>query len=389
MSTKNTTRWATFAMFLANGFGFGSWATGIAPLKTLLHLSAGELSIALLAMSIGGLIAMQPANHLTQKVGGTGAAMRLAGFAFAGALTLPFMAPHLPFLIAACALLGAAGCLMGVAINAHASKLERDWGSPIMSSFHAGFSLGGLLGTGFGAMLLSLHIPAHSLMLPSAAIVLTLVATASSFAGPGDTEKHEGQPIFRLPEKSILGLAAILTLSFMSEGAMADWSGIYLTSLGENPARAAAGYAAFSATMVLGRLTGDLIVQRFGRSLVIGLGTALAATGLLIATAIPTFAAVIFGFALVGVGFSNVVPCVFSAAAQRASSPAAGIAAVSTAGFGGFLSGPPLIGAVAAQHGMRAGIFVIALAATLAALLSLRLKAGSRAEERATAQGVH
>lgn len=387
--TLSTARWATFAMFLANGFGFGAWATGIAPLKTMLHLSAGELSMALLAMSIGGLIAMQPASHLTQKVGGTGQAMRLAGFAFAGALTLPFMAPHLPFLIAACSLLGAAGCLMGVSMNAHASKLERDWGAPIMSSFHAGFSLGGLLGTAFGALLLSLHLPTSFLMLPSALIVLSVVTAASGLAGPGDTEKHVGQPIFRLPEKSILGLAAILTLSYLSEGAMADWSGIYLTSLGENPAKAAAGYAAFSATMVLGRLTGDQIVQRFGRTLVIGLGSAMAASGLLIATALPNFAAVIFGFALVGVGFSNVVPCVFSTAAERASSPAAGIAAVSTAGFGGFLSGPPLIGAVAAHYGMRSGIFVIALAATLAAILSLRLKASNRAEERAVSHAAH
>jgi MFS family permease len=256
-----------------------------------------------------------------------------------------------------------------------------------MSSFHAGFSLGGLLGTGFGSLLLSLHLPTQFMMLPSALIVLSIVAIAAGLVGPGDTSKPEGQPMFRLPEKSIWGLALILTLSFMSEGAMADWSGIYLTTLGENPAKAAAGYAAFSATMVLGRLTGDQIVHRFGRSLVIGVGSALAATGLLLATAFPSFATVIFGFALVGVGFSNVVPCVLSSAAERASNPAAGIAAVSTAGFGGFLSGPPLIGAVAAHHGMRAGIGVIAIAATIAAIASLRLKAQSNAGRPAMVPG--
>jgi hypothetical protein len=100
----------------------------------------------------------------------------------------------------------------------------------------------------------------------------------------------------------------------------------------------------------------------------------LAAAGLILATALPWFTAVVAGFALVGAGLSNVVPCVFSTAAARASSPAAGIAEVSTAGFGGFLSGPPLIGAVAAKFDMRAGIGVIAAAATLAALVSLRLK---------------
>jgi Nitrate/nitrite transporter len=371
-------RWATFALFLAHGFGFGTWATGIAPLKTMLGLSAGSLAIALLAMSIGGLVAMQPASRLTQMVGGTGRASKLATAGFGLALAIPFLSLNLPALIAACALLGAAGCLMGVAINAHASKIESDWGAPLMSSFHAGFSLGGLLGTGFGALLLTLHMPTHFLLLPASVIVVSLVAIASGWLGLGDTARHENQPMFRFPERSLWGLALILMLSFMSEGAMADWSGIYLTTLGESPARAAAGYAAFSATMVLGRLTGDKIVQRFGRSLVIGIGCALASTGLIIATVFPNLLSVVFGFALVGIGFSNVVPCVFSTAAAKASSPAAGIAEVSTAGFGGFLSGPPLIGAVAAHHGMRAGIGVIALAATLAALIALRLKPSAK-----------
>ena len=340
----------------------------------MLSLSAAQLSWALLAASIGGVIAMQPASHIIQKLGGTGRATRYASFLWVVALALPLLAPNLWVLIAACAVFGATTCLMDVAMNAHASKVESDWGSAIMSSFHAGFSLGGLLGTGFGALLLTMHIPTHVMMLPAAAAVLLLVALATPRLGPGDTAKHEGAPIFRLPERSIALLAVVLTLCFMSEGAMADWSGIYLTSLGETPARAAAGYAAFSATMVLGRFFGDLVVQRLGRALVIGAGCALASFGLIVATALPYLYTIVIGFAFVGAGLSNVVPCVFSTAAARASSPAAGIAEVSTAGFGGFLTGPVLIGAVAAHYGMRAGIGVIAAAATLAALFSLRLK---------------
>ena len=373
-SALSAARWSTFAMFLANGFGFGAWATAIAPLKAILSLSTAQLSIALLAMTIGGVIAMQPASHLIQKIGGTGRATRITGVLWAAALALPLLSPNLLALIAACALFGATICLMDVSMNAHASKVESDWGSAIMSSFHAGFSLGGLIGTGFGALMLSLHVPTHWLLLPGAVLVLAMVALASRFLGPGDTTKHEGQPIFRLPERRIALLAVVLSLCFMSEGAMADWSGIYLTSLGETPARAAAGYAAFSATMVLGRLIGDLLVRRLGRVVVIGGGSALAAAGLILATALPWFSVIVCGFALVGAGLSNVVPCVFSTAAARASSPAAGIAEVSTAGFGGFLSGPPLIGAIAARHGMRAGIGVIAAAATLAAIFALGLK---------------
>ncbi len=367
-------RWSTFAMFLANGFGYGVWATSLAPLKALLSLSAAQLSWALLAMSLGGVIAMQPASYIVQKLGGTGRTTRYTGFVWSLTLALPLLAPNLWLLIAACAVFGATTCLMDVAMNAHASKVESEWGSAIMSSFHAGFSLGGLLGTGFGALLLVRHVPTQFLLLPAAALVLILVAVATPHLGPGDTAKHEQGPIFRFPEKRIALLAVVLTLSFMSEGAMADWSGIYLTSLGATPARAAAGYAAFSATMVLGRFSGDVVVRRLGRRLVIGAGCALASAGLIVATALPWFTAIVIGFAFVGAGLSNVVPCVFSTAAARASPPAAGIAEVSTAGFGGFLTGPPMIGAVAAKHGMRAGIGVIAAAATLAALFAFRLK---------------
>jgi MFS family permease len=371
-------RWATFAVFVANGFGFGSWATAIPSLKTMLALSAGQLSIALLAMSIGGVIAMQPASHLIEKIGGTGRSTTRLGFVFAAALALPPLAPNLIGLVIACAAVGGSICLMDVAMNAHATRIEKDWGSAINSSFHAGFSLGGLIGTGFGALLLTLHVPTPLLLVPVALIVALTIALAAPHLGAGDTEKREQGPIFRLPERSIALLAIVLTLCFMSEGAMADWSGIYLTGLGEAPARAAAGYAAFSATMVLGRLTGDLMVRHFGRPFVIGAGCALAAFGLILATALPNFYAIVSGFALVGIGLSNVVPCVFSTAAARASSPAAGIAEVSTAGFGGFLSGPPLIGAVAAAFGMRAGIGVIAAAATLAALFAIGLRKGAK-----------
>lgn len=371
-------RWSTFALFAANGFGFGAWTTAIAPLKAALSLTTGQLSIALLVMAVGGVVAMQPASRLVQYLGGTGRASMVTGVGFALGLVLPLIAPNLVSLSIATALYGGSICLMDVSMNSHATNIEKHWGSAINSSFHAGWSLGGLAGTSFGALLLTLHIPTQFLTLPTAAVVLLMVLAASPYVGPGDTEKHAPKPIFRLPERAIAGLALVLTLCFMAEGAMADWSGIYLTSLGESPARAAAGYAAFSALMVVGRLFGDVTVRHFGRVLVIGAGCALAALGLIAATAFPHFIVVVAGFALVGAGLSNVVPCVFSTAAARASSPAAGISEVSTAGFGGFLCGPPLIGGIAGRFGMRAGIGVIAIAASLAALTAVRLRSESK-----------
>ena len=371
-------RWATFTMFVANGFGFGAWAAAIAPVKAMLSLSAASLSYALLAMTIGGVLALQPSSFLIRSLGGTGRTTRLAGIAFAAALALPALSPNLAVLIVAGALLGASMSLMDVAMNAHASHVEKHWGAAIMSSFHAGFSLGGLAGTGFGALLLWLGTPTPLLLMPTAAVVLVLAALAMPHLGPGDLHRGAGGAIFRLPERRLLALACILMFCLLIEGGMADWSGIYLTTIGESTARAASGYGAFSAAMVSGRLFGDTVVRRLGRKRVVAFGTAMAAAGLLLATALPSFAAVVAGFALVGAGLSNVVPCVFSTAAQRAASPATGIAEVSTAGFGGLLSGPPLIGAVAAHWGMRSGIGVILLAALAALAISLRLKPAER-----------
>lgn len=380
-------RRSTFALFLANGFAFGAWATAMAPLKAMLSLSTASLSLALLAMAIGGVVAMQPANHIIQRLGGTGRATRLSSFAFAFALVPPLLSPTLPVLIACCALLGATNGLMDVSMNAHAAGVERDWGSAIMSSFHAGWSLGGLIGTGFGALLLSLGTPNHALLLPVAATVLALAVIATPHLGAGDHHPAETGAIFRLPERALIGLAVILTLCFMIEGAMADWSGIYLTTIGETPARAAAGYGAFSAMMVAGRLFGDVIVRRFGRPRVVGFGCAMAAVGLSVAVLVPHIVTVVVGFALVGAGLSNVVPCVFSTAAQRASSPAAGITEVATAGYGGLLGGPPLIGAIAAAWGMRSGIGVIAAAAILATLMALTLRTANSGSRRQPATG--
>jgi MFS family permease len=375
-----STRWSTFALFLANGFAFGAWATAIPPLKAMLALSAASLSIALLAMAIGGVLAMQAASTVIHHLGGTGRTTLLSSFAFALILTLPLLSPDLPTLIACCAALGATNGIMDVAMNAHAASVERSWGTAIMSSFHAGWSLGGLMGTGFGALLLTLGTPSHILMLPVAALVLGLAFAATPHLGVGDHYRAESETIFRLPERRLIGLAVILMLCFMIEGAMADWSGIYLTTIGESQARAAAGYGAFSALMVGGRLFGDITVRQFGRTLVVGAGCAMAATGLIVATAIPSFITVVAGFALVGAGLSNVVPCVFSTAALRASSPAAGISEVATAGYGGLLGGPPLIGMIAARWGMRSGIGVIAAAASLAAVVAL----GFRSEKSVT-----
>ncbi|MDR3514262.1 MAG: MFS transporter [Azospirillaceae bacterium] len=366
-----TARAATTAMFFGNGLTMGAWAAAIPTLKAALGLSAASLSLALLALSAGAVTMMPLAGSLAPRLGGSGRTTVLAGIALALVLGLPMLVPGLASLGLLCFLLGANIGLLDVAMNAHASIVERQWGTPIMSSFHAGFSLGGFAGTGLGAVLLAIGVPGWSLMLPAAGIVLVLTLISARYLGPGDVRPASGAS-FRLPERKVLGLATIALCCFLIEGAMVDWSSLYLITIGATPSTASFGFAAFSVTMVLGRLFGDPVVRVWGGQPVITTGSLIAATGLTLAIVFPQAPVIVFGFALVGVGLSNVVPTLFSASARLGSSPAAGIAATATVGYAGMLFGPPVIGAVAAQWGLRVGVAVMAVAALAAAILSLR-----------------
>lgn len=364
-------RWATFTVFLSNGFGFGAWAAAIPPLKSLLGLSAAHLSWALLAIAIGAAVMMQFAGAIVQMVRGTGRATHLSALIYAVVIALPPMAPNIWVLMSATFLFGCINGLEDVAMNAHAATVEQQWKKPIMSSFHAGFSLGGLLGTGFGALTIHLGVPTHLLTLPAAVLILIANVWAGRHLGNGDVRRLKRSISVQLPEKKLLAVAFIAMCCFLIEGAMADWSGVYLTTIGIGAAAAAMGYGAFSATMVIGRLFGDLVVRRLGRIRVVSGGAFLAAVGLLLAVIFPHMVTILAGFALVGIGLANVVPSVFSISAKIGASPATAIASVSTAGYGGMLSGPPLIGAIAAGWSLRGGIAVMACCAALAVVFAL------------------
>jgi fucose permease len=232
-------------------------------------------------------------------------------------------------------------------------------------------------------VLLACGTPTHWLMVPTSLIVLILVLGAYPYLGIGENRRAGGTAL-QLPERRLLGLAAIALFCYLIEGAMADWSGLYLTTVGVSTASAAAGYGAFSSTMVVGRLLGDRIVKAFGRSHVVTFGAVVAAMGLMLAVAIPDMVAIVVGFALVGAGLSNVVPSLFSASARLGKSAASGIAAAATAGYAGLLAGPPLIGAVAAHSSLRAGIAVLAAVAFSAVVISLRSRVIGGREDAAS-----
>jgi fucose permease len=276
------------------------------------------------------------------------------------------LAPTLPALVAALLLLGAGNGALDVAMNAQAVAVESRGTRPIMSWFHGMWSLGGLTGAAAAAAALaSGTTPAQHVGI--ATIVFTLVATLSiaNLLPPG-ADAHAGAPRFARPTKAVLGLGAVAFFALLSEGAIGDWSALYLErSLGTTSATAALGYAAFALTMASGRFLGDALVARYGDERVVRHSTAGATIGLGMALLVSHPLAAIAGFATVGFGLANLIPIVFRAAGGlRGVASSQGIAAVGTFGYVGFLAGPPAIGlaAEALTLPVALGLVVAALA---------------------------
>jgi MFS family permease len=366
-------RFATSLLFFANGFGFGGWSAAIPPLKGALRLSDAELGLLLFTLAAGAVSFMPLAGAVGPRLGGAGRVAVSAGLVFAACFGLAALAPGAWALALVGLALGASNGLMDVTMNAHASAVERRWGAPIMSSFHAAFSVGGLAGAGFGAGALALGLSWRGLLGGLAVCAALMILAAARGLTPGERQKPTQSP-FGWPPRALIGLAAVAFLCFLVEGAMIDWDGVYLVSLGVGAAAAPLGYAAFAATMIAGRFAGDRVVARLGRMPTVIAGAALAAAGLALAALWPGLLPAAVGFAAVGAGLSNVVPALFSESALHASSPARGIAAVATAGYSGLLAGPPLVGAIASLVGLRTAFAALAAMALAGAALAARAR---------------
>jgi hypothetical protein len=365
-------RVALTAVFLANGIGIGAWAASIAFLKARLALSDGELGCALFAFAAGAIVAMSAASRLA-LLSDAARATRYSALAFAGLLALPLLAANVPALIGATFVVGAANGLMDVAMNAHASGVERRWGAAIMSSFHAAFSVGGLVGAALGGLFAATG--ASAILGGGAVLAAALAVFAWPLLAAGDPVPPAAKIALAIPMRAALPLCAAALLSAICEGAMADWTGVYLADVVRTrPEATSLGYAAFSAAMVAGRLTGDGAVRAWGRARVVSWGAWLASAGLALAVFAPSLATAAIGFALVGIGLSNVVPVLFSAASGLAASPAAGVAMAALGVYAGLLGGPVLIGAIAQGVGLRAAIGLLIVCAAAAALTARALR---------------
>ena len=374
-------RWAVRALFFLNGMLFATWASRIPAVQAAHHLGNGALGLALFAIALGAVVAMPLAGAAITRFG-SDRICRLSAILYGAMLPAIVLAPNMFLFVPALFCFGVGHAALDVAMNAQAVAVEKRYGQPIMSSFHALWSTGGLVGATIGGLL-----AAHAMKtLAHFTLVVLTFGSALTLIFPGllkapeeqmlNTKETQQVPIFPLLSPALLTLGLIAMCVMIGEGAMADWSAVYLRNIiGSSESIAASGYATFSVAMALGRFLGDYVTTKFNPANLVRCGGALAATGLVLALAFTNSATTLIGFALVGAGFATVVPIVFSAAGNRRDiSPGLALASVSSLGYLGFLIGPPLIGFAAALFGLRPALGILIATSMTAAVLAASVR---------------
>jgi MFS family permease len=367
--------WAVVARFLIHGLAVSTWVSRIPSVKSALHLGDGVFGFSLFGSAVGSVIGIPVCGWFVTRYGSR-RACTWSSIGLCLALVLPAFAWNAATLFAALFVFGSMLGANDVAMNSQAVSVERLLGSPTMSRFHAMFSVGGIAGAATGGWLAShaVHVREHFLV--TAAVFLAFSFATAPLIPEMRSEATAPTARLRLSRMplALVALCAIGFCIFLSEGAMADWTAIYLRQILQScPGLAAAGYAVFSAAMAIFRLCGDAITVRLGFAWTIRGGALLAACGLTSALLAHSPYWALPGFALVGAGFSSIIPLVFAAGGRiKSVSEGAGVAAVSGIGYLGFLVGPTAIGFISELTSLRVGLsFVVALSLLAASLVSV------------------
>lgn len=378
--SKLQTPWrAVAAMFILNGALFGIWASRIPAVAEQHSLDTGDLGVLLLLLAAGATCAFSISGRMSDRIGAAKVTFLLA-FAYVGALFLIALSPTYVSLAASLFIFGAAHGGMDVSMNTWASEVERDMARPAMSSFHAMFSLGAGLGSASGFIAASYAVSTSAHFISAGVLVFAISIVFANIQWASQKTNQTGKtPLFAIPKGPLLTVGIVAFCASLGEGAMADWSALFLVLVtGATEAKAALGYAVFSVAMVCMRLLGDRVTQRFGATTTARFAGATALIGVLCAVLVGTFTFSLIGFALMGIGYAVIMPVAFSRAANDPTiKPGAGIASVSTLGYGGMLLGPPVIGFVSEVTSLR---FAFLMLAVLAATIVVLSKAVSRDE---------
>jgi predicted MFS family arabinose efflux permease len=362
-------RTATFLTFLLCGIAVSAWAPMVPLAKQRANLNEAELGLILLCMGAGAIVSMPFIGPVIQKKGSR-IVILLSSILAAAMLPLLALADSAILLAVCLFIFGAAvGCL-DVSMNSQAVVVQDLVKRHIMSSFHGMFSVGGLAGPFiFGVLVYFGLQPAIAAAVIAIALLgIALVYSANFLAHPAQAESSAFA--FRFPKGPVILLGIFCFITFLAEGALLDWSALFLRDeRGFNVSTAGAGYAVFSVSMAVMRFSGDRLVHRIGVSRIVFWGASLSAAGILISVLLPWQAAALIGFLLIGIGAANIVPVLFSSAGKAdPSSPDIALAAVTTMGYAGQLAGPALIGFAAHLSTLPVALGLLAAPLLLVAL---------------------
>jgi len=365
-------RWAARAQFFSSGFIFATWGVHIPTVKAHYGIDDAELGFAMLAAGFGALFGLTRASRWIGRHGAR-RIVRGCGIVYALLLAGLLLMPSFAALLGLLALFGVLTSVFDVAINTEAAQLELRGGKPLMSGMHGMFSLGGMVGAITGGAALAAGIAAQQHLVAVAGGIALLVAVAAAGMLPSASTAFAAADGggFRLPRGALALLGLLAALGLIAEGAIYDWSVLYLQQeLGSAQKQAALAYASFSAAMAATRFGGDALRARFAPSALLRGSALLAAGSMLLVLLSPLPWLALIGFAGVGIGFANVVPILFAAAARVPGiEPARGIAGVSALAYLGFMAGPPVIGFIAKASSLTAALYlVVAFALALAAM---------------------
>jgi MFS family permease len=366
-------RHATRIMFFVIGLAAGAWAPLVPFARQRLGLTDGALGLLLLCLGIGSILAMPVAGALAARYGRR-IVLIVGGAAIALLFPLLAIAPAWPLMAAALFAFGASLGSVDCVINMQAIVVERQSGRPLMSGFHARYSLGGIVGAGAVSGMIALGAsPLVATLIVAAAM---LAATIASHAGLLATRAAEPGPAFALPHGGVVLIGVFCFVVFLTEGSALDWSAVLLRTVGHaDPAEAGLAYAAFSATMTAGRLMGDALVARTGLVRAVALGALSAAVGLAVAALAPSWIGSVAGYALVGAGCANIVPALFTLTGRQTAMPeSSAVAAVSVLGYAGILAGPAGIGLAANLASLPIALLVVVAMLIAVAAGAVRLR---------------
>ncbi|QKW18865.1 MFS transporter [Kitasatospora sp. NA04385] len=382
-SSWSAARLALTAFFTVDGFLFAAWVVRIPDVRAQVAASHSALGLALLCISAGAVATMALVGRLCLRYGSRRVTVASVAV-FSLAVALPAHTHSVLALGAVLLLFGAGYGAANVAMNSAAVDLVAELRRPVMPSFHAGYSLGGLLGAAVGG-LLAARISASWALASAAALGLAVAAVAGTAllrapaARPrlaAATAATAGSAAARPSRHArllvvLLGLTALCTA--YGEGALADWATLHLTDdVHASTATAAAGYASFAFAMTAGRLSGTWLSERLGQTRVMLLGGLTACAGMTTAALAPSVPLALAGFVLVGVGLANVFPLAIAQAGAAAGPQ--GVATASTLGYAGMLIGPPVIGFLADALSLPAALLTVAASSALAGLLALTVR---------------